>query len=62
MKKNSLNSLYVYLFSSCAYKPIYKKGSLYRDKINILIKPIIMTKKSLLMKASLNQRLNSKKI
>ena len=52
----------LFVFSSCAYKPIYKKGSLYRDKINILVKTNNYDKKiPLLMKASLNQRLNSKK-
>ena len=51
-----------FVFSSCAYKPIYKKESTYKDKINIFVKSNDYDKKiPLLMKASLNQKLNSKK-
>jgi len=52
----------LFVFYSCAYKPIYKKTSVYNHKINILVKSNDYNKKiPLLMKASLNQKLNSKK-
>ncbi len=51
-----------FVFSSCAYQPVYKRGSTYKDKINIFVKSNDYDKKiPLLMKASLNQKLNSKK-
>ena len=49
-------------FCSCAYEPIYKKKSIFSHKINILVKSNDYDKKiPLFMKASLNQKLNSKK-
>tara|TARA_Y100000813_G_C24157290_1_gene350325 strand:- start:1475 stop:1945 length:471 start_codon:yes stop_codon:yes gene_type:complete len=52
----------LFVFSSCAYRPIYKKNSIFSHKINILVKSNDYDKKiPLLMKASLNQKLNSKK-
>ena len=55
-------SICLFIFSSCAYKPIYKKNNVFTHKINILVKSNDYDKKiPLLMKASLNQKLNSKK-
>ena len=55
-------SICFFIFSSCAYKPIYKKNTVFTHKINILVKSNDYDKKiPLLMKASLNQKLNSKK-
>ena len=52
----------VFVFSGCAYKPIYKKNFILSHKINILVKSDDYDKKiPLLMKASLNQKLNSRK-
>ena len=52
----------VFVFSGCAYKPIYKKNFILSHKINILVKSNDYDKKiPLLMKASLNQKLNSRK-
>ena len=52
----------LFIFSSCAYRPIYKKNSAFKHKINILVKSNDYDKKiPQLMKASLNQKLNSKK-
>ena len=52
----------LFIFSSCAYRPIYKKNSDFKHKINILVKSNDYDKKiPQLMKASLNQKLNSKK-
>ena len=54
--------LFLFVFCSCAYTPIYKKNSVFSHKINILVKSNDYDKKiPLLMKASLNQKLNSKK-
>ncbi len=53
--------IFFFIFSGCAYKPVYKKDSFFTHKINILVKSNDYDKKiPLLMKASLNQRLNSK--
>ena len=62
-KKIFLNFfLCLFVFCSCAYKPIYKKKSIFSHKINILVKSNDYDKKiPLFMKASLNQKLNSKK-
>ena len=62
-KKTFLNFfLCLFVFCSCAYKPIYKKKSIFSHKINILVKSNDYDKKiPLFMKASLNQKLNSKK-
>ena len=62
-KKTFLNFfLCLFVFYSCAYKPIYKKNSIFSHKINILVKSNDYDKKiPLFMKASLNQKLNSKK-
>ena len=52
----------VFVLSGCAYKPLYKKNSILSHKINILVKSDDYDKKiPLLMKASLNQKLNSRK-
>jgi len=64
MKKKTFLSFFIclFVFSSCAYKPIYKKKSVFSHKINILVKSNDYDKKiPLFMKASLNQKLNSKK-
>ena len=64
MKKKLFLKIFLclFVFCSCAYKPIYKKNSLFSHKINILVKSDDYNKKiPLLMKASLNQKLNSKK-
>ena len=64
MKKKTFLSFFIclFVFSSCAYKPIYKKKSVFSHKINILVKSKDYDKKMpLFMKASLNQKLNSKK-
>ena len=64
MKKKLLLKLLIFLCIShgCSYKPIYKKSSMISHKINILVKSNDYDKKiPLLMKASLNQRLNSQK-
>ena len=64
MKKKVLLKLLIFLFvfHGCAYKPIYKKSSMISHKINILVKSNDYDKKiPLLMKASLNQKLNSQK-
>ena len=62
-KKTFLNFfLCLFFFGSCAYEPIYKKKSIFSHKINILVKSNDYDKKiPLFMKASLNQKLNSKK-
>ena len=62
-KKTFLNFLIcLFVFCSCAYKPVYKKKSVFLHKINILVKSNNYDKKiPLFMKASLNQKLNSKK-
>ena len=62
-KKTFLNFfLCLFVFCSCAYKPIYKKKSVFSHKINILVKSNNYDKKiPLFMKASLNRKLNSKK-
>ena len=62
-KKIFLNFfLCLFVFCSCAYKPLYKKKSIFSHKINILVKSNDYDKKiPLFMKASLNQKLNSKK-
>ena len=62
-KKTFLNFfLCLFVFCSCAYKPIYKKKSVFSHKINILVKSNDYDKKiPLFMKASLNRKLNSKK-
>ena len=53
--------IFFFIFSGCAYKPVYKKDSFFSHKINILVKSNDYDKKiPLLMRASLNQRLNSK--
>ena len=50
------------VFYSCAYRPVYKKSSFFSHKINILVKSDNYNKKiPLLMKAALNQKLNSQK-
>ena len=52
----------LFIFSSCAYRPIYKKNSAFTHKINIFVKSNDYDKKiPQIMKASLNQKLNSKK-
>ncbi len=64
MKKKTFLNFFIclFVFSSCAYKPIYKKKSVFSHKINILVKSKDYDKKMpLFMKASLNQKLNSKK-
>ena len=64
MKKKTFLNFFIclFVFSSCAYKPIYKKKSVFSHKINILVKSRDYDKKiPLFMKASLNQKLNSKK-
>ena len=64
MKKKTFLNFFIclFVFSSCAYKPIYKKKSVFSHKINILVKSKDYDKKiPLFMKASLNQKLNSKK-
>ena len=64
MKKKTFLNFFIclFVFSSCAYKPIYKKKSVFSHKINILVKSNDYDKKiPLFMKASLNQKLNSKK-
>ena len=51
-----------FILCSGAYKPIKKKNTVFTHKINILVKSNDYDKKiPLLMKASLNQKLNSKK-
>ena len=62
-KKTFLNFfLCLFFFGSCAYEPIYKKKSIFSHKINILVKSNDYDKKiPLFMKASLNQKLNSKR-
>ena len=62
-KKTFLNFfLCLFVFCSCAYKPIYKKKSVFSHKINILVNSNNYDKKiPLFMKASLNRKLNSKK-
>ena len=62
-KKTFLNFfLCLFFFCSCAYEPIYKKKSIFSHKINILVKSNDYDKKiPLFMKASLNQKLNSKR-
>ncbi len=64
MKKKAFLNFFICLFvlCSCAYKPIYEKKSVFSHKINILVKSNDYDKKiPLFMKASLNQKLNSKK-
>ena len=64
MKKKLFIKIFfcLFVFCSCAYKPIYKKNSVFSHKINILVKSNDYDKKiPLFMKASLNQKLNSKK-
>jgi hypothetical protein len=64
MKNKTFLNFFLYLFvlCSCAYKPIYKKKSVFSHKINIVVKSNDYDKKiPLFMKNSLNQRLNSKK-
>ena len=64
MKKKLFLNIFLclFVFCSCAYKPIYQKNSFFSHKINILVKSDDYNKKiPLLMKASLNQKLNSKK-
>ena len=64
MKKKLFLKIFLclFIFYSCAYKPIYEKNSVFPHKINILVKSNDYDKKiPLLMKASLNQKLNSKK-
>ena len=64
MKKKLFLKIFLclFFFYSCAYKPVYKKNSVFTNKINILVKSNDYDKKiPLLMKASLNQKLNSKK-
>ena len=52
----------LFVFYSCAYKPLYKKKSISLHKINIIVKSNDYDKKiPLMMKASLNQKLNTKK-
>ena len=52
----------VFVFHSCAYRPIYEKNLILSHNINILVKSNDYDKKiPMLMKASLNQKLNSKK-
>tara|TARA_B100000963_G_C22075269_1_gene429914 strand:+ start:13 stop:510 length:498 start_codon:yes stop_codon:yes gene_type:complete len=52
----------LFVFYSCAYKPLYKKKSGSSHKINIIVKSDDYDKKiPLMMKASLNQKLNTKK-
>jgi len=62
-KKTFINFFFcLFVFCSCAYKPLYKKKSIFSHKINILVKSNDYDKKiPLFMKASLNQKLNSKK-
>ena len=53
--------IFFFIFSGCAYKPVYKKDSFFSHKINILVKSNDYDKKiPLLMRASLNRKLNSK--
>ena len=64
MKKKLFLKIFfcLFVFCSCAYKPLYKKKSIFSHKINILVKSNDYDKKiPLFMKASLNQKLNSKK-
>ena len=64
MKKKTFLNFFIclFVFGSCAYEPIYKKKSVFSHKINILVKSRDYDKKvPLFMKASLNQKLNSKK-
>ncbi len=63
MKKKILLEFLIcfFIFISCTYKPVYKKDSFFSHKINIFVKSNDYNKKiPQMMKASLNQKLNSK--
>ena len=43
-------SICLFIFSSCAYKPIYKKNPVFKHKINILVKSNDYDKKTYILK------------